>query len=160
MTTENKSSVREQMVRFFEQDGWPAMTVPGSGALQITFQGQHGNWVCYAQARDDASQLAFYSVCPVNAPELRRVLVSEFITRANYGLIIGNFELDLDDGEIRYKTSIDVEQAELSSDLIQPLVYANVWTMDRYLPGLMAVIYGSASPLQAIEMVESETEGE
>jgi hypothetical protein len=26
---------------------------------------------------------------------------AEFITRANYGLIIGNFELDFEDGEIR-----------------------------------------------------------
>jgi hypothetical protein len=159
MTTENKG-VREQMIRFFEQDGWPAVTVPGSGALQITYQGQHGNWVCYAQARDDSSQFAFYSVCPIKAPELRRVMVSEFITRANYGLIIGNFELDLDDGEIRYKTSIDVEQAELSPALMQPLVYANVWTMDRYLPGLMSVIFGNATPVQAVELVESETEGE
>lgn len=159
MTTE-KNSVREQMVRFFEQDGWPAVSLPGSGALQINFQGQSGNWLCYAQARDDSSQFAFYSVCPVNAPEPRRAMVTEFITRANYGLIIGNFELDLDDGEIRYKTSIDVEQTELSPALMQPLVYANVWTMDRYLPGLMAVIFGNAIPLQAIELVESETEGE
>jgi hypothetical protein len=158
--TSEKSSVREQMVRFFEEDGWPAAMVPGSGVLQLTFQGQHGTCVCYAQARDDSSQVAFYSLCPVKAPELRRAMAGEFITRANYGLIIGNFELDLDDGEIRYKTSVDVEETELSPALMQPLVYTNVWTMDRYLPGLLAVIFGSATPRQAIEMVESETEGE
>jgi hypothetical protein len=31
-------------------------------------------------------------------------------------MIIGNFEMDFEDGEIRYKTSIDVEDDSLSSD--------------------------------------------
>jgi len=39
--------------------------------------------------------------------------VNEFLTRANYGLNIGNFEMDFQDGEIRFKTAIDVEEVIL-----------------------------------------------
>ncbi len=68
--------------------------------------------------------------------------IAEFITRANYGLVIGNFELDFSDGELRYKTAIDVEDDNLSFALIKQMVYANVIIMDKYLPGIMAVIEG------------------
>jgi hypothetical protein len=49
--------------------------------------------------------------------------VAEFLTRANSGMVIGNFELDFADGEIRYKTSIDVEGDKLSYAIIKRLVY-------------------------------------
>ena len=38
--------------------------------------------------------------------------------------------------------------------LVQQLVYANFLMMDRYLPGIMRVIYGGASPAEAIAEVE------
>jgi hypothetical protein len=145
-------------ISFFEEDDWTFTQFEGQPILQLGFRGESGQWNCYAQAREEQAQFLFYSVCPVNAPEERRPAVAEFVTRANYGLFIGNFELDLDDGEIRYKTSIDVEGDRLSPALVQQLVYANIFTMDRYLPGIMRVIYGDASPMEAIAQVEGERE--
>jgi hypothetical protein len=92
----------------------------------------------------------FYSVCPLAAPESKRTAIAEFIARANYGMLIGNFELDFTDGEIRYKTSIDVQGDFLSFELIKQLVYANVTMMDEYLPGIMSVIDSDVSPVDAI----------
>jgi hypothetical protein len=146
--------ILDTVISFLEQDGWPFTQFEGQPVLQLGFRGDNGQWNCYAQAREEQTQFLFYSVCPVNAPEERRLDVAEFLTRANYGLFIGNFELDLDDGEIRYKTSIDVEGDRLSVALVQQLVYANAFTMDRYLPGIMGVIYGDASPAEAIAGIE------
>jgi hypothetical protein len=69
-------------------------------------------------------------------------------------MTIGNFELDYTDGEIRYKTSIDVTNAQLSSALIKTLVYTNVAMMDEYLPGILAVIEGRATSEDAIRLIE------
>ena len=130
------------------------MVGPAEPALQVGFQGESGQWLCYARIREEQEQFVFYSVCQVNAPEDKRMAVAEFLTRANYGLLIGNFELDFSDGETRYKTSIDVEGDHLSPALVQQLVYANVLTMDRYLPGIMSVLYGDVSPAEAIAQIE------
>jgi hypothetical protein len=73
----------------------------------------------------------------------------EYLTRINYGLIIGNFEMDFDDGEIRYKTSIDVEDDPLTPALIRPVIYVNLLNMDRFLPGLEAVLTGELTPQAA-----------
>lgn len=142
------------MLEFFREDDWRYSQIKDEPVLGMGFSGKNGTWNCFARAREEQEQLVFYSVCSVNAPENKRAAVAEYLTLANYGLIIGNFELDFRDGEIRYKTSIDVEDAELTQALIRNLVYTNVATMDRYLPGLLKVIYGGADPDEAIAELE------
>ncbi len=150
----SSGEIFEEMVNFFKEDEWPFYQIKGQPVLQMAFQGENGKLTCYAKVREKQEQFVFYSVCPVNAPENKRMAIAEFITRANSGTIVGNFELDFADGEIRYKTSIDVEGDRLSSALINQMVYANVTMMDEYLPGIMSVIYSNVSPEDAIAQIE------
>lgn len=144
------------MVEFFEEDDWNFNWMDGLPVLSMAFSGKNGKWMCYAQAREEQEQFVFYSVCPVNVPPSRIEAATEFITRANYGMIIGNFELDYADGEIRYKTSIDVEGDSLTAPLVKQMVYANVLIMDRYLPGILSVVYGDADPAEEILEIEQQ----
>lgn len=153
------SQIFNTVIEFFESDNWNFHWLDGMSVLSVPFTGKNGRWMCYAQAREEQEQFVYYSVCPVNVPKERLAVVAEFVTRANYGMIIGNFELDYSDGEVRYKTSIDVEGDDLSAALVRQLVYANVIVMDRYLPGLMAVIYGEANPTAEIEKIEGSRKG-
>lgn len=143
------------LVRFFAEENWAATPIAGETVLQMAFQGHTHQWMCFAQAREDLGQVVFYSVAPVAVPAEKRLAIAEFITRANYGLVIGNFEMDFDDGELRYKSSIDLEGVAPDRAFFLPLVYTNVATMDRYLPGVMSVIYGDVAPDEAIAQVES-----
>jgi hypothetical protein len=153
-STTPSGQIFEEMVNFFKQDSWPFYKIEGKPILQMAFQGENGKWTCFARAREQQQQMVFYSICSVNAPENKRMAVAEFLTRANCGMIMGNFEIDFEDGEIRYKTSIDVEGDSLSSALIKQLVYANVMMMDQYLPGIMSVIYGEVKVKDAIQAIE------
>jgi len=98
----------------------------------------------------------FYVHLSVNVIENKRLETMEYITRANYGLQIGNFEMDLRDGEIRFKVSIDVEAGTLSTVMVRNMMSAGFCTVDRYFPGLMSVIFGNAVPAQAIEEIEAK----
>jgi len=147
----------ETVLQFFTQDDWTYTKIQGEPTLRLAFQGKNGHWPCYAQILEDTQKLAFYSLSPTKAPKAQRSAIAEFISRTNYGMILGNFELDYTDGEIRYKTSIDVEGDRLTPALIKNLVYTNVMTMDQYLPGLLAVLEQNATPEQAIHLVEQGT---
>jgi len=92
----------------------------------------------------------------VKVAEETRVAVAEYITRANFGLRIGNLELDLDDGEVRYKSSVDFEGGELTRWLMRNAIYSAVQTMDRYLGGLLSVMYGGKSALEAVREIEGK----
>ncbi|MGH9125105.1 MAG: YbjN domain-containing protein [Acidimicrobiales bacterium] len=111
------------------------------------------SWTVYALCIDQVGQLLVHSVRDDRIPEGRRAAVGTFVTRANYGMVLGNFEMDLDDGELRFKTSIDVGGDRLSEALLEHLVLANIAAFGRYLPGIDAVVSGT-EPDAAIESVE------
>ncbi len=62
----------------------------------------------------------------------------------------------IQDGEIRYKTSIDVTDADLTFGLIDPLVKASLVAMDDYLPGINSVMAGEATPSEAIDRIDQD----
>ncbi|MGF1991761.1 MAG: YbjN domain-containing protein [Nostoc sp. ZfuVER08] len=150
----SEKNIFETMVKFFKQEEWQFQKISAEPTLRLAFQGKNGRWECLAKAREKHQQMVFYSICSTITPESQRSTMAEFLTRANSGMVIGNFELDFANGEISYKTSIDVEGDRLTSALIQRIVYANVTMMDEYLPGIMSVIYGNVSPKEAIATIE------
>jgi len=109
IATSSRGQIYQEMVKFFQEDEWPFYPVEAQPVLQTAFEGKNGKWACFARAREQQEQMVFYSICPVNVPQHKLMAVAEFLTRANSGMILGNFELGFTDGEIRYKTSIDVE---------------------------------------------------
>jgi hypothetical protein len=142
--------------QFLEEDGWRYYPQEDSDDLFLDISARNGVFTCYARPREDKEQFVFYVMCPVKAPENKRHAISEFLSRVNYGLIIGNFELDFRDGEIRYKTSIDVEEGTLTPPMVGTLIMIGVSMMDRYLPGIMSVIYGGVLPDVAVAKIEGE----
>ena len=148
------SSIYAVLEEFLNEEDWPFEMMEEHSVLRFGFSGEHANLTCYAQFDDENEQALVY-VCPPNTiDEGKRMAVAEFITRANYGMRIGNFELDMEDGEFRYKCSIDVEGGELTVQMVRNLLGAAVTTVDRYYPGLMAVHFGGTAPAEAIRQVE------
>jgi hypothetical protein len=136
--------------RVFTDYRWPFSEVPGMPVLLSELSGPLGSWTFYAQIVEEQELIVFYSVCPLTVPESRRVEVADFLTRANYGLALGNFELDFEDGEIRYKTVLEVEDGRISPAIVKRLVKANGLAMETYLPGIGAVVTGTP-PVPALD---------
>jgi hypothetical protein len=103
--------------------------------LVVSFSLDNGNYTCTAFTHESDYHFVFKSYFPIKAPENKRLEAMEFITRANYGAIIGNFEMDISDGEITYKTSLDVEGAELTETLILSLVVRICLLLTVIVPG-------------------------
>lgn len=150
----SERTIFQVMVSFFQEEEWEFKQLDNS-TLHLLFQGKNGQFNCYARAREAQQQFVFYSLCPAKVPQKKRKQLGEFVCRANFGMIIGNFELDFNTGEIRYKTSIDVKDNFLTEETLKQLVYTNVITMDQYLPGIEAVISSKKSPEEAITKIES-----
>ena len=155
---ENGLQAFETLGQFLKEDEWYPQQLEDKPIYRVGFSGKNGQLTCFAQIRVDLEQFLFYAVAPVKVPEEQRVAAAEFITRANYGLRIGNLEMDFRDGEVRYKSSLDFEGETLTPQFIKMAIYPAVQTLDHYLPGLMAVIYGGKSPAEAVAQVEGGNE--
>jgi len=140
--------------QYLVTEGWNYEPVSGRNALQCGIKGQNSDYRMFFDVDEEAELLLLFVVIQANTPEGRRSALSEFIIRANWGLRVGNFELDLRDGEVRYKVSIDVEGGQLMPKMIENMIGAGVSTLDRYFPGIMAVSYAGEGAESAITQIE------
>ena len=140
---------------FFEEMGWEATRLEKVPVVTTGLQLPTGEVEIFAHAHDEQNRILIY-VRPrgLDIPAERMLAVAEFLTRANYGLPLGNFEMDLQDGEINFKNSIEIVDCQVSVALVRPMVIGAVETVNRYLPGLQQVVAGTA-PAQAIAAVEA-----
>lgn len=102
------------------------------GLLRITFTGMNGSWIVLIRTDEEKRICIVYSVYPELVLEEHRTGMAVFLIEENYDLEIGSFELDTTDGELRYRTSIDVEQDRLTRELFGRLFTTNVVIMDHY----------------------------
>jgi len=103
------------------------------------------------------NSFTIYSYITLNADEDSRVNVAEYINRANYGLWFGNFEMDVTDGEIRYRVTVDCEDRDfLSESLVMGTMALPMRMFEKYGDGFVKVIYGVQSPEDAINEAEAE----
>lgn len=99
----------------------------------------------------------FITILPMNVPEDRRAAVSEYITRVNYTLLLGNFQMDLSDGELSYKTvGVFEEETGLPDSVVTRLTYVGFNMFDKYMPGVFAIIYGGKTPAEAFAEIEKQ----
>lgn len=95
-------------------------------------------------------------VPPLKADENNRANVLEYITRANYGLRNGNFEMDVEDGEVRYKVYVNAKgMNDISDEIISDSIRLPAIMMDRYGDGLAALMFGFSDPVTEIKKVEN-----
>ncbi|KST62264.1 YbjN domain-containing protein [Mastigocoleus testarum] len=152
-------SLYTSVINFFVQDDWNYTEVEEGRAFKVAVDLDNSNYNCYIIINEEKRNFKFYSISPVKVPENKYTEMAEFFTRANYGMNLGNFEMDFRDGEIRYKTSIYLADNELDFPIIKRMVYANLSTIDDYFPGMIRVIFAKALPEDAIcEVEECEKE--
>ena len=90
-------------------------------------------------------------------PEMMAEL-AEFICRANSGLLCGNFELDYVDGTVTYKTYTYCEDMTVSQANISHSIFTIVGMFQKYGKGILDVISGKLSALDAIDECEEKEE--
>lgn len=109
--------------------------------------------------QENDSTMLFLTYLPMKIPQDKRAEVAAYITRANYGLHVGNFEMDWNDGELRYKTTgVADPQSMPGLEVIRRLTYVGFSMFDRYVPGVLSILYGGKTAAEAIAEAEKDLE--
>lgn len=98
--------------------------------------------------------IATYAMLPLHIPDDKRNVACRYITRANYGLRNGNLELDLEDGEVRFKTYLFAKDRIPTQSEIERNVDISFFSLDKYAEGLMKILYADLNDKAAIKVVE------
>lgn len=101
-----------------------------------------------------------YTICAISPLRVDREdkkamqEMAEFLSRVNFSMKRGNFELNMNDGEIRYKTFVDCDDQLLSRKVFFNSYHCPQSMFHRYGAGIMDVCFGQASAEEALEKCE------
>ena len=104
---------------------------------------------------ENCARIMSYGYIGLKADENNMASVAEFLHRANYDMTFGNFELDYNDGEIRYKMALNCTDKIPGDDAVRDALIIPLSMIERYGDGLLSVMMSSVAPKDAIEKIES-----
>lgn len=102
-----------------------------------------------------------YVVLPIGSGnEKLRPLMAEFVARANHRLALGAFDLDMDEGRVRYHVGHMIGEGGLANETIHRLIGTSLNTADRYFPALAQVLFAGHTPADAVYLAELDLHAE
>ncbi|MBO84663.1 MAG: hypothetical protein CL927_04840 [Deltaproteobacteria bacterium] len=127
------------------EDGWPIQHDQNEPTIFTTFEGKNGRRRAVVVFEPELERLLVYAILVETSTESSRSPQLELLTRINYGLGTGCFEMDLDDGEIRYRVTLPAAMA--MPHVLVPMLVDACMTVDTYAPAFDSVVDGT--PVQA-----------
>jgi hypothetical protein len=117
----------DEVIRaFFHQQEWLYEELNPT-LWRLTIAGDDDTWVVLVQLNVEDELCSVYSVFPDEVEdEAKRPAVAAYLSEVNYDLALGNWEMDLSDGEIRFRTSLDYEGGDLTPALFARLILMNI----------------------------------
>ena len=146
---------------FAERD-WPITEMDDGSGFTLDVEGSDTAWSALVLTDDDEMVYVFYSLSPVDVPADKLERASEFVDRANYGLVNAAFELDRESGDVRLRTGMELAtlppQYVADDDFLEAVVIdlaaANIGIFDRYVTGLVAVSMGDVPVADIVAEIE------
>jgi hypothetical protein len=120
------------LIEYLEEEKWVSEPLNGNENIRF-FAMEVSNTMldCIADADDVQNKFIFFTIYPLSVPTELRVDMAVVLTRINYNLFLGNFEMDFDDGELRLRTSIIADN--ITKDILAHLININIVSMDEHL---------------------------
>lgn len=124
---------------FFYEKGQSFDTV-NPKTLKTTVEQHDSQWNVLVFHNERENITMVYSVLPKKVQSEYRALMAEMLIKINYDLGVGAFEMDTDDGEVRFRTAIGHTNDRLSPALFENLFSINIRTMASFIEKLLMKI--------------------
>lgn len=147
-------STFKQIVSYFEKQNWN-YTIPeqGNNIATLGIATEKGKFHCIVDVNEEEKKIIFFSIYPLNVPLNSRTSMAEIMIRINYSLFFGSYEMDFNDGEIRFKTSLIYEDIELTEKILEYIIKGNIITLDTHFELFNSFISGKINLAEIIEQI-------
>ena len=140
---------------FLDSHKYRYTTYDGVEKVTLSLAGKHADYRVEMRMTHEGEffQINIHYPFRIRDEEQRRS-VAELLARANYGILVGHFELDMHDGETRFHVTHLVQGLPLTPETVERLLYTGLSSMDRYLPALMQHLHAGHTPEDAVYLAE------
>jgi hypothetical protein len=149
-TAGNSKEAFEMLRKVLTQIEWASDPDEESASFYIDFGPPHDPVSdAVAAIATEAEQFLFYVNMGPMAPPERKDEVARFISRVNWELSIGNFEMDHEDGFVRFRSSIAFSNTVLTEALIRNAILAAMQAVEIYADPVVDVLGRGKSAQEA-----------
>ncbi|MBN9520971.1 hypothetical protein J0H58_21025 [bacterium] len=107
---------------------------------------------CYAEINPEMRAIVFRAIWQLPFPPDRRLAVAEYLHRVNYPAPVGGWAIDLDDGDVRWKSGVYFGDGELTDELMFEVINSSFALIRLHVMGLVKLSNGAPLP-DALEAV-------
>lgn len=144
------------LYQVLKQDGWDFEYDDKNELFRMEIRGINSDFICFAIVDEEQESLLCNTYIKQKIPFSKRLEVCNFMNRVNYELAIGNFEMDMDDGEIRFRTYLDAANIEPSKEQLVNLIWNGAQTFDTYYPGITKILLEDYLAEEAVAICSQE----
>ncbi len=149
----------KEVAGYLEQDGMRFTVRDDEPAIEAAFRLKSLSVDVRLVAVDAPLRFCALVALPLIVPEDRRPAMAEAVTRANYGMWLGNFDLGMSDGRLGFRIAVPVADGTLTLEQFRYLVGIALGTVDRYHRAFCRLVYADdLSPAEVIAEVEMAVE--
>jgi hypothetical protein len=141
----------DAVVAVLEERGWPHET--DDGLVRTVVRTDDLAFPMAVVPVEDAGQVVVYSVLPDLVEADQRAAVAELATLANAALTVGNLEIELDAGQVRFRTSLGLGDVEPIPALIDRVIVDNAASAVACFPLVTRVVGGELTPDEAVAVL-------
>ncbi len=142
--------ILETVCGYLDKERWSYHADKEKSLVFFDVGSETGTLSCVIVVDENLHCLTLLIQLGVIVPTIKRLRMSDFITRVNYVLLLGCFELSVDSGDLRFRISLPLADAELSRQQLRDIIATGIYTVDRHYPGVIKLIYKNATAAEAL----------
>ena len=144
-----------EVIEFLDGLNFHYQSIPDRNLARFSVAITNCTIICSILIMPEIEQVSFDVFYPFMVHDMeKRTGVCELIARANYGLPVGNFSLDMNDGEVRFHIGHIFGDDHLSPEVLGRYLRIIFCTASRYFPAFMQYIHSGLTPEDAIYLAE------
>ena len=128
----------------------------GDDVLQGQVRLESGHIGFVIETDPDPREITIFLYLPNKVPEANRLQVMEYLTRVNWYVPMGHFEMDLDDGNVRFVVSQLVSDGQLPAEPTLTLMRNALDRVETFFPGILRILHGHLHAVAALTEIEQK----
>ena len=149
--TEQEASPFAQLVAYFEREHTGRFLLDAEKqAVQWVFTGENGTYTLVVRWDEKAERLLIRVPSIATVPPEKYVATAVLINLINWKLGIGNFQLDIADGELAFRGYLLVGDGKLGQKQVKSHCLASTVAVDFFMPAFHRLFWSDASPEEAL----------
>lgn len=152
----DRDPVTDMVREYYDAQNWKYEFDPAAKAFRMRMSSTCVDSYQVITFIRDEEWFTTLTVFPIRIPGEKRPLIEELIARANFGMILGCFEIQPKNGLLQFRNTCLCGDAELDMAVLERHIDVGFRMCNRYGPAILEVLYGGVSPADAVRKAEAD----